>query len=603
MNIFNLSWSCLHDPLSLFFIVLILLVALPAAIYSVGYCRHMDRVSRLSGGLAFVLFIASMLAVVTAGNALFFLVAWEVMSLLSYYLIVAGTENASSVRAGALYIVMTHLATACITVAFLLMYQYTGSFEFSAMKEACRLMPAHLRSLVFVLLLTGFGTKAGMVPLHIWLPAAHPAAPSHVSAAMSGVMIKMGIYGLIRFIPGTLGAGPSWWGNTLLTLGALSCFTGIMFALTGRNLKRILAFSSIENIGIILLAFGASLVCASRNMPGAAAFALAAGLFHTANHAVFKSLLFLGAGSVVEGTGTKNIEQYGGLVRKMPRTALAFFIGAMAIAAIPPLNGFAGEWLILQSFFRAASEGTAAFKYSMPLAAAILALTGGLAAACFVRVFGITFLGMPRSHHAANAVESPSSMTIPMFFLAFMAAAMGLGAPYFFGGCLDVSSSVLGFGGRTPSGAFMWFISGAGKAVTSPLVIAGVLAVFTGIALFVSRLRAFRRDRIWGCGYYSLGPDNEYTGTAFSKPFRLSFSFMLRPYRRTETIREATYHVKSFKYEVHTTSMFKGVYDRAIVLLFAAARQLRRLQPGSIHLYIGYIFITMLALILFMHRF
>jgi hydrogenase-4 component B len=332
------------DPLSLFFIAVILLVSVPAAVHSAGYLRGEYPGKKIT--LAWVLllaFVASMVLVVTASNALFFLIVWEIMSLVSYAFVVFDTEHERSIKAGLIYIVMTHIGTALITAAFLVLYSHAGSFDFTAMKAAARTLPAPTRDLLFFLFLAGFGTKAGVVPLHVWLPYAHPQAPSHVSALMSGVMIKTAVYGIIRFIIGVLGVDAWWWGNVVLLVGSASCLIGVIYALIERDLKRLLAYSSVENVGIIMLGVGASMVFMGTGMPVLALLALSAGLYHTVNHAIFKSLLFLGTGNILRSTGLRDTEKMGGLARTMPWTAGTFLVGALAISAIPPFNGFAGS--------------------------------------------------------------------------------------------------------------------------------------------------------------------------------------------------------------------------------------------------------------------
>lgn len=608
-----INWvSFSSDPLSLFFAGLILLISVPSAIYSIGYMRGEYSASKKALNWAlFLLFVASMISVVTAGNALYFLLAWEIMSLVSYFLVVFDNEHEKSVKAGTIYIVMTHIGTALIISAFLIMYRYCGSFEFLAMKQACGSMSPSLRNLVFMFLLAGFGTKAGMVPLHVWLPYAHPQAPSHVSSLMSGVMIKTAVYGIIRFIMIILGDGPSWWGISIMAFAAASCLIGIIYALMENDIKRLLAYSSVENMGIILLGVGASILFTTLNLPVLAVLAMTAGLYHLVNHAVFKSLLFLCAGSVYKMTGTKNMEQLGGLIKKMPWTAGAFLVGAMGISALPPFNGFVSEWLTLQTFFLGALSIAGKGKLLMGMFAAIVALTGGLAAACFVKAFGITFLAAPRSQKAVDAREVSGSMKTGVVFLAVLTAAFGLAASTVTQYISKIASFALG--SKVPGitftlNPFVLAPDAHNGAFTSVPLLALLLILTTGIAaaliyIFYGRA-ATRSERTWGCGYYNLTPRTEYTGTGFTKPFRIAFSFMLRPYRKTTKIEGGDYHAKSFKYEVYTTHLIKKyLYDMAYKIVIASAQRMRKLQPGSMHLYIAYIFVTIILLIFFMNRF
>lgn len=602
----------LFDPLSLFFLFVIFIVSLPAAIYSFSYLKgEYSPAKIILSWFLLAVFVLSMAAVVTVVNVLIFLVAWEIMSLVSYFLVVFDTKHEKSVQAGTIYIVMTHIGTAFLIVAFLLMYKYANSFDFFAIKNACQLMPLQTKNTVFLLLLIGFGTKAGIVPLHIWLPYAHPQAPSHISSIMSGVMIKTAIYGIIRFVIFILGIHSSWWGVLVLILAIISCLVGVIYALMEHDIKRLLAYHSVENIGIILLGVGLAMFFTGLNYPYLAVFSLIAGLYHLINHAIFKGLLFLCAGSVYKATGTRDIEKLGGLIKTMPQTAAYFLLGAMAISALPPLNGFVSEWLTLQAFFLGAFNVTGGDKLFLSVCAALLALTGGLAAACFVKAFGITFLAQPRSHYAQNAKEAALSMRVGTFILAFLTIIFGLAAALIIKWLAKVSGSALGIDISSMSFSLNNFTLSpqAAKSIylSTPALALGLL--FFGIAGFAIYRIFGNRDkpvvyRTWDCGYYKLDSRNEYTATAFSKPFRIAFSFFLLPYRKTEKIRESFYHIKSFTYETHTTKIFKEyIYVPALALVFRTAKSMRRIQPGSIHRYLFYIFATALLLIIFMRWF
>ncbi len=599
----------LFDPLSLFFIFVIFLVSAPSAVYSLGYLK--GECSGRKTFLAWILlaaFIISMSAVVAAANAFVFLVSWEIMSLVSYFLVVFDTKHERSVQAGTIYIVMTHIGTAFLAAAFLILRNYSHSFDFAAIKSAAYLIPEGVRNLLFLLLLVGFGTKAGIVPLHVWLPYAHPQAPSHISGIMSGVMIKTAVYGLIRFVIFLLGVQASWWAGLILALALVSCLAGVIYALMEHDLKRLLAYHSVENIGIILLGVGLAMLFSSLQMPYLAVFSLIAGLYHLINHAIFKGLLFLCAGSVYKTCGSRDMEKLGGLIRKMPQTALCFLFGAMAISGLPPLNGFVSEWLTLQAFFLGSLAVAGGLKILLAVSAALLALTGGLAAACFVKAFGITFLAEPRTRFASNACEVGLSMKIAMFFLAALTVAFGLGAGVIVSGLSVVAGSALNIDVSAMRFALDKFTLQVPQAETlrfSPLALALVLLVFAAAgSVFFTAGRKGRTYRTWDCGYYKLDSRNEYTATAFSKPFRIAFGFFLLPYRKTQKIRESFYHVKSLTYETHTTPVFKKyIYEPVIGLTFRAARIMRRMQPGSIHLYLGYIFATVILLLVLMEKF
>ncbi|MCX6013598.1 MAG: proton-conducting transporter membrane subunit, partial [Chloroflexi bacterium] len=419
------------DKLSAFFIFVISLITLFCSIYSIGYVKHFyKKYSIGSLGFFYHLFIAGMLLVVTASNGIIFLVVWEIMSLASYFLVIYDRNDQKNIKAGFQYLVMTHIGTAFIIIAFILLYKFTGSFDFEAIKYGNTLVPSAIKDIVFVLAVIGFGTKAGIIPFHIWLPGAHPAAPSHVSGLMSGVMIKTGIYMMIRIFLDILQPVPVWWGLTILIIGSISALLGVLYALTEHDIKRLLAYHSIENIGIILLGLGSAITFSSLNMPSLALLGLVAALFHILNHATFKSLLFLSAGSVINETHTRNMEEYGGLIKYMPATAIFFLIGSMAISALPPFNGFFSEWLTFQTLFQGISALDLTAKWIFMVSAGALAFTGGLALACFVKAFGVTFLARPRSGEVQHAKESSIFLCVGMGALAVATLLFGLFSGY-----------------------------------------------------------------------------------------------------------------------------------------------------------------------------
>ena len=583
----------IFDPLTIFFLAVIGLVCIPSVIFSVGYLREEIFKKKLIAWVLLAVFILSMSFVVTSGNLFSFLIFWELMSLSSYFLVVFDYKNEKSIRAGTIYLVMTHIGTACLMAAFFILYNYTGSFGYSAVKEAAAALPLNIRNAVFLLLFIGFATKAGVVPLHIWLPYAHPQAPSYVSSIMSGVMIKIAVYGMIRFFVMLLVPAPAWWGVVILIFGIISCLVGVIYALMDHDLKRLLAYHSVENIGIILLGLGAAILFAQQPcMAAVSVLALGAGLYHLVNHALFKGLLFLCSGSVYKATGLRDIEKMGGLIKAMPATALFFLIGAMGISALPPLNGFVSEWLTFQAFFSGVVQSQGAVKIFMILSAAALALTSGLAAACFVKAFGITFLALPRSVRAREAKEANFPMKAGMALLAVPVVIFGIGAGLVAPVIMRVSRAVLG---AQQAEVSLYLVSAL------PLLIAAAIAGM-GIAVYLWFRFGLRTGKVnydtWDCGYYALDSRNEYTATAFSKPFRIAFSFFLLPYRKSEKIRDSFYHVSKFTYETHTTPIFrKYFYEPFVRLVYASAWKMRRLQPGSIHLYILYIFITLALLI------
>lgn len=597
------------DSLAAFFVLTISVVGLAASIYAIGYLRHLaGRASIATLGALFNGYLLCMTFVVLADNGFFFLLAWELMSLLSYFLVVTEHEKADVRYAGVFYLIMTHVGTAFIVVAFLIFFQSTGSFSFETFRHPGQPLHEGMKTLVFLMALVGFGTKAGIVPLHVWLPYAHPVAPSHVSAVMSGVMIKTAIYGLIRVYFDFFGGQfPWWWGFTVLLLGATSALLGVMYALMEHDLKRLLAFHSVENIGIILLGIGVGMIFQSYGLKELAALGLLAGIYHTINHALFKALLFLGAGSLLYATDTRNMEEYGGLLRRMPWTGLFFLIGAVSISALPPTNGFVSEWLVFQSLFLGFQIPMVFLKLILPIAAAILALTAVLALACFAKAFGITFLAQPRSAHARHAEEAPVPMRIAMGFLATLCVALGI-APMVVVPLLDrvvtplagisIARNILAIDGWALAPVNVEFSSLSTPVLALLLVALSLL----GLALAVTlggRLKP-RRYKTWGCGI-NLSPRMEYTATGFVQPIKRVFSTIYQPTVKLETefLDESRYFAKRRHFEFHIEPIFeKYLYDPLVAFFATLADRLKVIQAGSLHLYLTYIFVTLIALLL-----
>jgi len=540
---------------------------------------------------------------VMADNALTFLMAWEVMSLSAYTMVLTEHDRPGTVRAAHWYIAVTHAGFAALVAMFFLLSAGDLTASFAAMRSAA-LTPG-ARDAAFALALFGFGAKAGVVPLHVWLPMAHPVAPSHVSALMSGLVIKMGVYGLLRVTVDLLAGGPSWWGGLVLAVGTVSALLGVLYALMEHDLKRLLAYHSVENIGIIFIGIGAGLMFQSFSLPTLAALGIVAGLYHTINHACFKGLLFLGAGSVLHATGTRNMEEMGGLVERMPRTALFFLLGACAISGLPPLNGFASEWLVFQTLLGGWAIPQPEVAVIMPIAVAMLALTSGLAAACFVKAFGITFLAIPRSARAAGAHEAPWSMQAGMAALAAACVALGL-APFAVVPLL--ASSLAGLGGVEPAPmaftlALPLRVPGASGQMSTPLLALGLVLLLALAVLGLRLLGADRRLRVgdtWGCGRIGQTPRMEYTATAFAEPLRRVFAELYRPTQdlSIDFHPASKYFVQSIEYrsEIHPW-LERVVYDRPLSALSRVAGWVRRLQGGSLHLYLLYLALAFLALL------
>lgn len=605
-----LAFAVRLDPLASFFVLTISLAGLATSIYATGYLNEFHgRVSVAALAALTNGFLLSMTLVVIADNGFFFLIAWELMSLASYFLVVTEHEKADVRYAGFFYLVMTHVGTAFVIFTYLILFQSAGSFSFDAFRHPGQSLPEGMRTLAFLAALIGFGTKAGIVPLHVWLPYAHPAAPSHISALMSGVMIKTAIYALIRVYFDFLGGQfPWWWGFLVLFVGTLSAILGVMYALMEHDLKRLLAFHSVENIGIILLGIGAGMIFQTYGLKEFAALGLLAGLYHAINHAMFKALLFLGAGSLVYATHTRNMEECGGLLRRMPWTGLFFLIGAVSISALPPTNGFVSEWLVFQTLFLSFQFPDLFLKLMLPIAAAILALTGVLALACFAKAFGISFLALPRSSHARHADEVPTSMRIGMAILALLCVGLGL-APMIVVPLLDritgpltgvsISDKVLALDGWALAPVNMEFSSVSPPMLAAMLILTGLLGL--ALAFLFGGHLVKRYYKTWGCGI-NLSPQMEYTATGFVQPIKRVFSTIYQPTIKLETefLQESRYFSKQRKFEFHIEPVFeKYLYDPVVHAFMSIADRLRILQAGSLHLYLAYIFVTLVVLLLF----
>ncbi len=605
----NVHFSVRIDALGAFFGMIVSLLGVALSVYSFGYAKAF--VGRKNVGILGAFFNTLLLAttlVFLADNAFFFLIAWEIMALSAYCLVSFEHEHDETRSAGVLYFIMSHIGTGCLILGFLLLFQASQSYGFETFHALGDRMPPAKRDAAFLLFLFGFGVKAGIVPLHTWLPAAHPVAPSNVSALMSGVIIKTGIYGLTRVSFDFLGAPPNWWGVTVLTIGTISAVLGVLYALMEHDLKRLLAYHSIENIGIILMGLGAALMFLHTHHPVLAALALSAGLYHTINHAVFKALLFLGAGAVLHATHTRNMEEMGGLAKRMPKTALFFLIGAVAISALPPLNGFVSEWLTYQSLLQGFGTTPSLIRLMFPLSGAMLALTGALAAACFVKAFGITFLAQARSQHARDAHEAPFSMLLGQGILTAVCLLLGL-FPVQFLTLLDpVTKQLTGevLSSKLTAGS-AWVLSGTAPqgGTVSTLGITLIALCLSSIPvalwwLFARRSRK-RIDATWACGQPILQPQMEYTATGFSKPIRMIFKALFRPHREVQREYDySPYFTTTIRFSAHVEEVFETrIYRPFRRWVWWISRRMRALQAGSIQAYLIYIFLTLLLLLFF----
>lgn len=584
-------FQLIADPLSRWFLGIISIVGIVAAIFSPSYLQHLRK--RVALGFVWpslALLMISMSMVVLSANALVFLVAWELMALSSYALVASDHEQRSVQRAALVYLGATRTGTAFLMAGFLWAHHLTGSWDFNAwhLSSASALGPA-------LMIFIGLAVKAGCWPFHLWLPIAHPAAPASVSAVMSGVMIKTAIYAMIRLlVMGHLDCPVL--GPVVLILGAISAFWGVLFALLQHDLKRLLAYHSVENIGIILMGVGLSIIGNHLNLPILAQLGLAAALFHTLNHALFKSLLFLGAGVVDARAHTRDIEQLGGLIHRMPWTAGCFVVGSAAICALPPLNGFASEWLLYMGFFKLAQNGLGVGERVCGLLLmGWLALIGALALACFVKAVGVVFFGLPRSEHAARAREGTRSMVAAQVLLAVICAGLGICASVVIVPLSSVAASVQG----SPSAlAGTW---------TLPMPILVVALAFTLGALVIwmsvgYRSKSVRRFVTWECGFGDLGPRMQYTASSFAQPIARMFRAVNRYVVQVDVQGLGR---KNFPDAVTAESEYEPylqtrVYTPALKLIqYVAGVFLARLQAGSIHQYLAYMMVA-LGLLLFL---
>lgn len=510
------------DALSAFFLVPIFLVGGLGSIYGLGYWSQREKPrSGQTVRLFWGTIVAGMALLVTSRHALAFLLGWETMALSAFFLISAEHEHAETRKAGFIYLIATHIGTLTLFGLFATWRWATGSF--ALVPAPAGTIPVAVMNLLFLLSLVGFGMKAGIMPLHFWLPGAHANAPSHVSALLSGVMIKMGIYGIVRMLS-LLPAGPAFWGALLLVLGISSGLLGVLYALGQHDLKRLLAYHSIENIGIILMGLGVAILGRSLGHPVWFALGMAGALLHVWNHSLFKSLLFFGAGSVLRSTGTRQIDTLGGLSRSMPWTAALFLVGAVAICGLPPLNGFVSELFIYLGMTRAltvAGSGGAAVAFAAPA----LAMVGALAVACFIKVYGVVFLGNARSQRAAQAVESPWSMRLPMLVLAGACLAIGL-APGLVVPALEAAGAVIGPGLAGTAGSLSGLMPLDALFLMSAMLL-GLVSVAT--LLVVAGARGRRSALTWDCGYAAPTSRMQYTASSFAQSIVRLFSAVLRP--------------------------------------------------------------------------
>jgi len=580
------------DPLSAFFLLVILGVSALAAVYGLGYLHRTPQDA--TSWCWFDLLVASMAGVVLARQAILFLLAWETMALTSFLLVAHHHERPEVRRAAWTYLVAMHLGACFLLPMFFVLATSAGSLDFAAFGPG--LTPAAATA-CFLLAVVGFGTKAGLMPFHVWLPEAHPAAPSHVSALMSGVMIKTGIYGIARMLL-VLGTPRLSWGLLLLALGGVSALLGVLFALAQHDLKRLLAYHSVENVGIIVLGLGVGVTGLALGAPAVSALGFAGGLLHVLNHALFKGLLFLGAGSVLRASGTAEIDELGGLMRRMPVTATTFLVGSVAIAGLPPFNGFVSELLVYWGGFSGVAVLAMPAALSLGVMVAVLAAVGGLALACFSKASGVVFLGLPRSPRGEGANEAPLSMQLPMVVLAAACLVVGLG-----GGLLVPALSPLvgTFAGRGGLPA----LQDAGLVLSRVALVSGgllgLVALLALARLLLLRGRDVREGVTWDCGYVAPSASMQYTASSFAQPIVELYGSLLGT-RKMVSSPEIHFpdaaHVETETPDIGREGIYKPLFETVGSVL----RRTRVLQHGRLHVYVLGLVVTLLALLLWQVR-
>lgn len=614
-----LSCQIRLDMLSAMMIAVISLLAIAASVYSLSYVQ--EYIGKGAWGIGFFMntFIASMVILMVMDNAFYFIIFFEMMSLASYFLVIS-EQNEEAISAGLLYFFIAHAGSVLIMIAFFLMYRESGSLSFESFRQVAQAgqYSPWMASVIFLLAFFGFGAKAGMLPLHGWLPRAHPAAPSHASAMMSGVMVKIGVFGIIKVGVDLLGATEMWWGIVVLAFGAVSSVLGVMYALAEHDIKRLLAYHTVENIGIILIGTGVGMIGLSlKDATGAttqagqilAALGFLGALYHLLNHAVFKGLLFLGAGAIIYRIHTKDMEEMGGLSRLMPLTAIAFLIGCMAISALPPLNGFVSEWYTYQALFSMSMERESfAMQLAGPVAVVMLAITGALAAMCFVKVYGVSFCGQARSDKALHAREVPLPMTLSMLVLAGLCVLLGIGAAYVAPIIAGVAGSLI----PITSGAELVAVQGgvlvphtAEQAVLSPALVMVLLLGAVMLPLIVYALTAGqrmphrRRDDPWACGYdYELRMAQ--SAGSFTQSLRYMFAVL---YTMRQTLNPGPWMRKALEMTTNGAKRIEPFWDEQLLARIVRSvqqvgRKAQVIQHGDFRVYCLYVVVALVVLLL-----
>ncbi len=600
----GLPWLGAHfrlDALAAFFLIVVNLGGAIASLFALGYGQHEQAPERV---LPFYpAFLAGMNLVLLADDAFSFLFAWEFMSLTSWALVMAHHQEPANARAGYLYLVMACFGTLALLLAFGLLAGPDGGYDFATIRAGT--VNPGFAALVLALALLGAGSKAGLVPLHVWLPLAHPAAPSHVSALMSGVMTKVAVYGFIRIAFDLLGEPIMWWwGGLVLALGGVTAVLGVLYALMQHDLKRLLAYHTVENIGIIFIGLGLALAFQANQMYASAALALTAALFHILNHSLFKSLLFLGAGAVLTATGERDMERLGGLIHPMPWTALAFLIGAAAISALPPLNGFVSEWLTFQAILISPELPQWLLKFLVPAIGALLALSAALAAACFVKAFGITFLGRPRSPAAAGARETDRYSLSALFVLAALCLLAGILPGLVVDGLAPVVSLLNGGAQLMAQHDQPWLtlvpVVDVKSTYNGLLVLLFMALSGTAAALLIHRLasNAARRGPAWDCGFPEANSAFQYTAGSFAQPTRRVFgSIVFQARERVTMPPPGDLRPARLEVEMHDPIWERG-YAPIAAAVVALSGRFNYLQYLTIRRYLSLVFGVLVLLLL-----
>ena len=588
------------QPLAAAFIALLGLVAVAIGLYAPRY--HHPGIGTSAYLLVYNLGLLASIALLCASNVVTFLVAWESMALLCYLLILRHQDRPGVPQGAFLFLALGETGFVLIIAAFVILATHTGTLDLSQIAHRAHDVPAGWRTAAFLLALTGFGFKAGMVPLHIWLPAAHPVAPADGSGFLSGVIVKLGIYGIALFGFELLHGGPGWWGLVVMILGATSALLGILYALMERELKRFLAFSTIENIGVILVALGGALTFTAYGQKAIGSLLLITALYMVVNHGTYKTLLFLEAGVIEHATGTRDMDKLGGLVRTLPRTAVIFLIGVFGIAALPPLNGFVSEWLLFQGLFQGFRIPSHVVGILIIVAGAAIALTAGLALNAFVRAFGIPFLGMPRTEPAAKADERGMPITGPGL-LAAACVFLGIGAPLVLLTLQRVSHSITGVNIRAVllTSKLTVLPAHADFSSLSPTYLAAFMLAMLLVPIVIYRVaRPRARSRstpVWDGGILAFKPRMQYTATTFANPVRVVFEALYQPHVDLQRAsddpagRSGPVH-----YRFTVTPIFERyLYQPVVGLVKRLAGLARPLQSGDVNLYLLYVFVAVIV--------